>query len=53
VVDDKLEVFRAYGVRGTPTYIILDKDHVVRHRFVGSATTEKQLENAILDVIKG
>jgi len=53
VVDDKLEVFRAYGVRGTPTYIILDKDHVVRHRFVGSATTEKQLEDAILEVIEG
>ncbi len=53
VVDERLEVFRAYGVRGTPTYMILDKDHVVKRKFVGSATTEKQLEAAILEVIEG
>ena len=53
VVDESPEVFRAYGVRGTPTYMILDKDHVVRHSFTGSRTTEKQLEAAILEVIEG
>jgi thiol-disulfide isomerase/thioredoxin len=28
VVDEKARVFDAYDVSGTPTYIILDKDHV-------------------------
>jgi len=50
VVDERLEVFRLYGVTGTPTYVILDSDHFERHVIRG-ATSEDVLEKAILDVI--
>lgn len=51
VVDEEGRVFQAYGVRGTPTYVILDKDHVEKYRFIGSGTKEEDLERAILSVI--
>ena len=51
VIDEEGKAFQAYGVRGTPTYVILDKDHVEKYRFIGSGTKEEDLEKAILSVI--
>jgi len=50
VVDEKARVFDAYDVSGTPTYIILDKDHVEVKRIIGENSREV-LEEAILSVI--
>lgn len=51
VVDDEGKAFKAYGVRGTPTYVILDEGHVEKQRFIGSGVKEGELERAILSVI--
>ncbi len=51
VIDEEGKAFQAYGVRGTPTYVILDEDHVEKYRFIGSGTKEEDLEKAILSVI--
>lgn len=51
VIDEEGRAFQAYGVRGTPTYVILDKDHVEKFRFIGSGTRGEDLEKAILSVI--
>ena len=50
VVDEKARVFDAYDVSRTPTYIILDKDHVEVKRISGENSREV-LEEAILSVI--
>ena len=50
VVDGRARVFDAYDVSGTPTYIVLDKDHVEVKRIVGENSKEV-LEEAILSVI--
>jgi thiol-disulfide isomerase/thioredoxin len=50
VVDERARVFDAYDVSGTPTYIVLDKDHVEVKRIVGENSKEV-LEEAILSVI--
>jgi len=34
VIDSDMSVFKKYDVRGTPTYVILDKDHVEVARFI-------------------
>jgi len=50
VVDEKAAVFNLYGVAGTPTYVILNRDHVEVKKIVGE-TTEDQLEAAILSAL--
>ncbi len=50
VVDEKGAAFDAYGVTGTPTYVILDDDHVEAKRIIGE-TSREALEEAILSVI--
>lgn len=50
VVDERLKVFNAYGVRGTPTYVILDENHVEVEKIEG-AKPKDILENAILKVL--
>lgn len=47
VVDSDLKVFREYNVRGTPTYVILNKEHIEVSRLIGSGTTEEALEEAL------
>lgn len=50
VVDEKARVFDAYDVSGTPTYIILDKNHVEVNRIIGE-NSRQVLEDAILSVL--
>jgi len=50
VIDHDWKVFGEYGVSGTPTYIILNRDHVEVGRIIGEAE-EKTLENALQKVI--
>ena len=52
VVDSDLKVFREYGVRGTPTYVILNKEHMEVSRLIGSGTTEEALEKALEKVVQ-
>lgn len=52
VVDEKGIVFDAYSITGTPTYIILDKNHVEVERIVGEKPRDV-LEEAILSVLSG
>jgi len=47
VVDSDGSVFWKYGVEGTPTYVILDSGHVEVARFIGSGTSEQELEDAL------
>lgn len=50
-VIDSGPIFKAYGVRATPTYIILNKDHVEAKRLIGGRTTMGDLERALQDVL--
>ena len=52
LMDSDMSVFREYGVRGTPTYVILNRDHVEVARLVGSETSEKALEEALLRALQ-
>ncbi|MEM4353395.1 MAG: TlpA disulfide reductase family protein, partial [Candidatus Caldarchaeum sp.] len=38
VVDPQLEVFRKYGVRGTPTYFIIDPNGLILVKLEGEQT---------------
>jgi len=38
VLDSSGEVFKSYGIKGVPTYIVLNTDHVEVGRFVGAGT---------------
>jgi len=51
VVDSDVSVFAEYGVKGTPTYVILNKEHTEVARFIGSGTSEKDLENALRSIL--
>lgn len=48
---DNGRVFKEYGVEGTPTYVILDREHREVARFIGSGTTEEALEDALKKVL--
>ena len=50
VMDSDMSVFKKYDVQGTPTYVILDKEHVEVARFIGSDTSEEDLEKALRKV---
>ncbi len=49
-VDEKARVFDAYDVSGTPTYIILDGNHIEVKRIIGENPRDT-LEEAILSVL--
>jgi len=51
VVDEHGNVFQSYGIKGVPTYIILNADHVEAGRFLGAGTEPEDLEEIILRVI--
>lgn len=46
VLDEELKVFNDYGVRGVPTFFVLDKSHRVAESFLGEKP-EEVLEAAI------
>lgn len=51
IVDDG-KVFKSYGVEGTPTYVILNREHIEVNRFKGSGTTKEQLEDALENALQ-
>ena len=52
VVDYSGTVFKSYGIKGVPTYIILNTDHVEVGRFYGIGTELEDLEEIILRIRK-
>ena len=51
VLDYSGEVFKSYGIKGVPTYVILDEHHLERGRFYGAGTELEDLEEIILRII--
>ena len=49
LVDRDLKVFKAYGVEGTPTYVIIDSEHRIVKKLVGEQS-ERTLDNALKQV---
>lgn len=49
LIDRDLKVFKAYGVEGTPTYIIIDSEHRIVKKLIGEQS-ESMLDNVLKQV---
>ena len=52
LLDDKLAMTRAYGVKSTPTNFILDKDGVIRTKLTGAFPDQATLDELIKQASK-